>query len=220
MARKCSSSVVARSSCRPTALTFRAIVAHSASDRTRFGARGKYADNCRAFGYHPFDRFPCFEPVPAPTQRPPVKHPTDCAASSTPFAASSAICASALSQESAASLNELAERTLTDQSSVSVVVKRLVARNLVTRRPSRIDARRVELALTASGRKLLAKCPEPTQVKLVSALRRLTARELQDLTVGLGGLVREMGLDKKAAGMFFDEESPSGAVRAARRTPR
>jgi DNA-binding MarR family transcriptional regulator len=126
----------------------------------------------------------------------------------------------ALSQESAASLNELAERTLTDQSSVSVVVKRLVARNLVARRPSRVDARRVELALTASGRKLLAKCPEPTQVKLVSALRRLSARELQDLTIGLGGLVREMGLDHKTAGMFFDDESPSGAVRArTRRTP-
>jgi len=125
----------------------------------------------------------------------------------------------ALSQESAASLNELAERTLTDQSSVSVVVKRLVARNLVARRPSRVDARRVELALTASGRKLLAKCPEPTQVKLVSALRRLSARELQDLTIGLGGLVREMGLGHKTAGMFFDDESPSGAVRApARRT--
>jgi MarR family transcriptional regulator, lower aerobic nicotinate degradation pathway regulator len=118
----------------------------------------------------------------------------------------------ALAHASAASLNELAERTLTDQSSVSVVVKRLVARNLVTRRPSRADARRVELGLTAGGRRLLARCPEPTQVKLVSALRRLSARELQDLTVGLGGLVREMGLGKTAPGMFFDDESPSRAV--------
>ncbi len=120
----------------------------------------------------------------------------------------------ALSQESAASLNELAERTLTDQSSVSVVVKRLVARNLVARRPSRVDARRVELALTASGRKLLAKCPEPTQVKLVSALQRLSAPELQELSTGLVALVREMGLGHKTAGMFFDDESPSGMVRA------
>jgi DNA-binding MarR family transcriptional regulator len=125
----------------------------------------------------------------------------------------------ALAQQSAASLNELAERTLTDQSSVSVVVKRLVARNLVARKPSRMDARRIELALTASGRKLLARCPEPTQVKLVSALRRLSARELQDLTVGLGGLIREMGLDESAARMFFDDESPSSAVRARVQAP-
>jgi DNA-binding MarR family transcriptional regulator len=122
----------------------------------------------------------------------------------------------ALARESAASLNELADRTLTDQSSVSVVVKRLVARKLVTRRPSRKDARRVELTLTPAGRKLLARCPEPTQVKLVSALRRLSPHELQALTVGLGGLIREMGLGKRAAGMFFDDESPSRARRAPR----
>jgi DNA-binding MarR family transcriptional regulator len=121
----------------------------------------------------------------------------------------------ALASQSAASLNELAERTVTDQSSVSVVVKRLVARNLVTRRPSRADARRVELAVTASGRKLLARCPEPTQVKLVSALRRLSARELHELTAGLAGLIREMGLGETSVRMFFDDESPSGAVSAA-----
>ena len=129
----------------------------------------------------------------------------------------------ALASQSAASLNELAERTVTDQSSVSVVVKRLVARNLVTRRPSRADARRVELAVTASGRKLLARCPEPTQVKLVSALRRLSARELHELTAGLAGLIREMGLGETSVRMFFDDESPSGAVRtgpAPRARPR
>ncbi|HEX3345342.1 MAG TPA: helix-turn-helix domain-containing protein, partial [Polyangiaceae bacterium] len=41
-----------------------------------------------------------------------------------------------LRNEAAASLNELAERTLTDQSSVSVVVKRLADRKLVARKES------------------------------------------------------------------------------------
>lgn len=113
-----------------------------------------------------------------------------------------------LAVESAASLNELAERTLTDQSSVSVVVKRLVARGLVARKSSRQDARRVELALTGAGRRLLARCPEPTQVKLVSALRRLSPRELSGLVAGLGGLIREMGLDELEPRMFFEEEAP------------
>jgi DNA-binding MarR family transcriptional regulator len=122
----------------------------------------------------------------------------------------------ALSVESAASLNDLADRTLTDQSSVSVVVKRLVARNLVARKASRLDARRVELALTSAGRKLLARCPEPTQVKLVSALGRLSRRELGGLTDGLGALVREMRLDERKARMFFDDDRASRATRKPR----
>ena len=90
----------------------------------------------------------------------------------------------ALSAGTAQSLNELAERTLTDQSSVSVVVTRLVRRRLVSRKPSPRDARRVELALTAAGRRLLLRCPEPTQVRLVAAVRRLERRELRGLEAG------------------------------------
>ncbi|HEX8792004.1 MAG TPA: MarR family transcriptional regulator [Polyangiaceae bacterium] len=117
-----------------------------------------------------------------------------------------------LSESSAQSLNDLADRTLTDQSSVSVVVKRLVERKLVTRKPSEEDGRRVELALTAAGRRLLARCPEPTQARLVSALRRLSPDELASLTVGIHALERQMGTGG-AARMFFDEEAPSGRTK-------
>jgi DNA-binding MarR family transcriptional regulator len=114
-----------------------------------------------------------------------------------------------LAEEPAASLNDLAERTLTDQSSVSVVVKRLADRKLVARKPSPEDARRIELSLTAGGRRLLARCPEPTQVRLVSALRRLSAGDLEALTATLQSLVREMGIESAAPKMLFDEESPT-----------
>lgn len=119
----------------------------------------------------------------------------------------------ALAAGPASSLNDLADRTLTDQSSVSVVVKRLVDRNLVTRRPSSVDGRRVELALSASGRRLVVKCPEPTQARLLSALRKLGPREFDALRSGLSALVREMGLDDTAARMFFDEEPSPRAAR-------
>src|ERR1019366_8248270 len=123
-----------------------------------------------------------------------------------------------LVDEPASSLNELADRTLTDQSSVSVVVKRLADRKLVARKASPVDARRIELSLTAAGQRLLALCPEPTQARLVRSLRRLSPGELSSLRAGLAAMVREMGIENAAARMFFDEESTTG-TRGARRAP-
>jgi DNA-binding MarR family transcriptional regulator len=127
-----------------------------------------------------------------------------------------------LAEQPATSLNELAERTLTDQSSVSVVVKRLTDRKLVARKASRVDARRIELNLTAAGRKLLERCPEPTQARLLGAIRRLQPSELSSLTAGLACLLREMGIQHATPRMFFEEEPAarparrSGAARAIR----
>ncbi|MGZ3406901.1 MAG: MarR family transcriptional regulator, partial [Polyangia bacterium] len=56
-----------------------------------------------------------------------------------------------LDPEQPLSLNELAARTLTHQSSVSVVVSRLVERGLVLRRPAASDARRLELLPSKRG---------------------------------------------------------------------
>ena len=53
--------------------------------------------------------------------------------------------------EPAASLADLAARTMTDQSSVSTVVAKLVERRLVARTTSATDRRRSELRLTPAG---------------------------------------------------------------------
>ncbi len=119
----------------------------------------------------------------------------------------------ALARSPASSLNDLAERTFTDQSSVSVVVRRLVDAKLVTRKASRDDARRVELSLTPSGQRLSARCPEPTQARLLESLRRMGAAERAALTRGLGALVREMGIQDAEPRMFF-EESAAQPVKA------
>src|SRR5262245_50555306 len=58
-----------------------------------------------------------------------------------------------------ASLRELADRTLTDQSSVSVVVSRLVEAGHIARRTSQSDGRRTELTLTETGRALIDRAP-------------------------------------------------------------
>src|SRR5262245_60991695 len=86
-----------------------------------------------------------------------------------------------VAQRPATSLNDLAERTATHQSSVSVVVRRLVDRRLVTRKASATDKRRVQIALTADGEKLLSGAPETIQVRLMAALETLSVTDRAQL---------------------------------------
>src|SRR5579872_4455475 len=77
-----------------------------------------------------------------------------------------------LAEEPALTLTDVASRTLTTKATVSVVVKRLVSRGLVRRRPSPHDRRSVHLALSAEGRRELERGPESPQGRLIAALRR------------------------------------------------
>jgi len=107
----------------------------------------------------------------------------------------------------ASSLNELAGRTYTDQSSASPVVERLRRRRLIRRQRSVVDARRVTIELTESGRALLARAPSPPQAGVITALGRLRAGERSALAHGLSRLVSEMGLAGLKPAMLFEEPS-------------
>jgi DNA-binding MarR family transcriptional regulator len=107
----------------------------------------------------------------------------------------------------AASLNELAARTYTDQSSASPVVERLRRRRLIRRRRSAIDGRRVTIELTDSGRALLQRAPQPPQAGVITALHRMSGAERDSLARGLSRLVVEMGLDHGQGAMLFEEPS-------------
>jgi DNA-binding MarR family transcriptional regulator len=122
-----------------------------------------------------------------------------------------------LKEDDASSIDELAARTMTHQSSVSIVVGRLAERRLVSRRAAADDARRTEIALTASGRALLRKAPEAMQERLIGALARLGPGQLRGLAQHLTALVRELEIDRGEAGMFLEDESPIANGRAARR---
>jgi DNA-binding MarR family transcriptional regulator len=117
-----------------------------------------------------------------------------------------------LADQPAASLNELAERTLTHQSSVSVVVRRLVERGLVARDRSGDDARRIELRLTSSGRRLLRQVPTMPQIQLVETVRSFPDRDLQLLA----RLMRQLAKAIRAAGqhpqMFFSDPATARAA--------
>jgi chlorobactene glucosyltransferase len=92
------------------------------------------------------------------------------------------------SRRPARSLSELAERTHTDPSSVSVVVQRLVERGLVTRTAAPDDRRRTELAATAAGRALLRRAPQSPTRRLERALESIGEQEAAALARKLAAL--------------------------------
>ena len=118
------------------------------------------------------------------------------------------------------SMAELAGRTLTDASSVSVVVQRLSERGLVVRATSQDDARRTTLRLSASGKRLLGAAPRSPQADLLDSLEHLSAAERRDLERLLERLVRGMGIDENApTPMFFEGEARVGRRRTRARVP-
>lgn len=115
-----------------------------------------------------------------------------------------------LAEQPAQSLNELAARTRTHQSSVSTVVTRLVGRGLVSRRRADDDGRRLVLELSPAGHDLLTGAPETAQTRLIAALERLPRPELAALTANLEGLVAALGMEAEPAPLFFESPEEPG----------
>lgn len=108
-----------------------------------------------------------------------------------------------LGEAAAMSLNELAARTHTHQSSVSVVVSRLVADGLVRRTRSPLDGRAVSLSLTGRGARLVEGGPDLAQRRLVDAVGQLPAARRRLVAGTLGDLARALDVDERPA-MFFE----------------
>ena len=113
-----------------------------------------------------------------------------------------------LADAPARSLNELATRTHTHKSSVSVVVSRLVARGLVRRRASAADGRVIELALTPAGRAALRRAPDSAQSRFVGALERMRPADLAALATQLGRFTEALGIQGLPPSMIFEEDGP------------
>jgi MarR family transcriptional regulator, lower aerobic nicotinate degradation pathway regulator len=109
------------------------------------------------------------------------------------------------------SLSELAERTRTDQSSVSVVVTRLVDGGYMTRDRDKRDGRRLVLNLTKSGRAVAEKSPPVAQERVIEILERMSAADRRRFAELFTRLIEEMGEGRGAAPMMFEEiERPGG----------
>jgi DNA-binding MarR family transcriptional regulator len=106
------------------------------------------------------------------------------------------------------SIGALAELTMTHQSTVSVVVRRLVRRKLLQKRRAADDARRVELTLTSAGRTVVETAPEAFQLRLLRVLGSLDEGDQAALSGALSRLVAGIGAEDAPAGMFFESVEP------------
>ncbi|MBS1958493.1 MAG: MarR family transcriptional regulator [Bdellovibrionales bacterium] len=107
------------------------------------------------------------------------------------------------------SVNELAELTMTHQSSVSVVISKLVQRRLVDRIVSETDNRSIGVMISKQGEYLLSKSPPSVQELLVKALDQLTKRERDGLVTGFQALLQKAGLEAEDAPMLMEDDDGS-----------
>jgi DNA-binding MarR family transcriptional regulator len=115
-----------------------------------------------------------------------------------------------LEKTPAMSLSELAQKTRTDQSSVSVVVSRLVEGGYVMRERDSRDARRLVLTLTKTGRAVAEKSPPAVQEKMIEILERMQPAERRRFADIFSHIIEELGESHGAAPMMFDDMEPPG----------
>lgn len=120
-----------------------------------------------------------------------------------------------LDETPAYSLADIASRTLTDQSSVSTVVAKLVERGLLSRKPG-TDRRRVEIRITPAGRRVVSNSPVLVQSKIVAAVQEMPAAHRRELIRSLERLNTAIGASEVAPRMLFEDEPqlPKGKRRA------
>jgi DNA-binding MarR family transcriptional regulator len=93
------------------------------------------------------------------------------------------------------SMGDLAQRMHLHMSTVSGIIDRLESARLVTRERSEADARVMDVRLTARGRALLAKAPEPPRSKAARGLQRLSPKELDRVHSALLLIARAMDVE-------------------------
>ena len=92
------------------------------------------------------------------------------------------------------SMSDVAQGMHLHLSTVTGIVDRLESSKLVTRERSTADGRVKELRLTAKGRAILARAPEPPRSKAARRLGRLRPAELRQVHASLRILTEAMDL--------------------------
>lgn len=110
-----------------------------------------------------------------------------------------------LKEEPGLSINDLALRTTTHQSSVSVVVKKLEEQGLVSRTISKEDSRKVVVSLTPSGLEKLSEIPRTVQEHMIDTLQNMPPEKTASLAELMREFVTEAGIVENPAPMFGED---------------
>lgn len=124
-----------------------------------------------------------------------------------------------LGETGCSSLNELADRTFTHQSTVSTVVSRLVDQRLIARQAAPEDRRRLTLSLTARGRRVLAAAPDAAQDALIAAVSALPSAARRQAGQALGQIASALADPRERTRMFFDDQPDDDAGHRAEDRP-
>lgn len=111
-----------------------------------------------------------------------------------------------LKVQSSMTLKEVAEATLTDPSTVSGVVQRLVEKGYVERKQSIEDRREIRLSLSPSGAAQLRQGFLSFQEILSDAIQKMPKKRQQALAELLGEACERSGISKEPLTMFFENE--------------
>jgi len=89
-------------------------------------------------------------------------------------------------------VSELAERLSIHQSTCSLLVEKLVARDMIIKERSRVDQRRVGLHLSEATAELLTNAPGPAEGVLPEALMAMPEETLKILDASLGEVIGQL----------------------------
>lgn len=111
-----------------------------------------------------------------------------------------------LRREGGTSVGELSQKMFLHISTVSGIIDRLEAKDYVARKKEAADRRVVTVHLTAAGKRIVDRAPEPSQGKLLYSLQNLSEKEVLEMHEALQKIVRLMEVDQVEAKFFFSEE--------------
>lgn len=111
-----------------------------------------------------------------------------------------------ISQNENLSLSDLSKRMYLHPSTITGVMDRLEKKGYVKRNRDQVDRRVIYLQLTAEGKKLVKRAPNPVQGRMIYGLRNLKKGELSLIYDSVKKLVEIMEAQNLKVTFFFDQE--------------
>ena len=111
-----------------------------------------------------------------------------------------------ISQNESLSLSDLSERMYLHPSTMTGVIDRLERKGYVTRSRDKVDRRVIYVQLSAEGKRLAKRAPNPAQGKMIYGLKQLKKGELNLIYDSVQKLVKIMEVENVKVTFFFDRE--------------